>query len=368
MNRGTLVRYGREVVSVARTTMARAVVPNQRDGHDETAREPVAGRAEPAHRAARDVSTPRAATVGERGAGSDLVRRYLHEIGAIPLLTAADEVSLARAVEAGVLADERISRGGTDSRERADLAEIVRLGNEAKSRLIEANLRLVVSVARRYARRGLPLLDLVQEGNLGLIRAVERFDYTKGFKFSTYATWWIRQAISRALADQGRTIRLPVHVVDEMNRVLRALRAMSQAHAREPSVAELAAATSLHPQKVAELLSYAEDPVSLQAPVGERAETSLGDLVEDADALAPAEAVARSMLRDHVEHVLAGLSERERAVVRLRYGLDDGRARTLEEVGRHFGVTRERIRQIEGRTLGKLRAGGRAGELREYLR
>ncbi|WP_369124109.1 sigma-70 family RNA polymerase sigma factor [Jiangella anatolica] len=300
----------------------------------------------------------------DAGSGADLTRRYLREIGRIPLLSGPDEVRLARAIEAGLLAEERLAASGFDDEA---LAEVVRLGQEAKAALIEANLRLVVSIARRYTRRGLPLLDLIQEGNVGLIRAVERFDYARGFKFSTYATWWIRQAISRALAEQGRTIRLPVHVVDELNRVLRVLRTLSQAQARDPSVEELAAATALSADRVVELLSYAEEPVSLQLPVGESSENMFGDFVEDTDELSPEELVAQLLLRDQVEQVLDGLSERERAVVRLRYGLHDGRTRTLEEVGREFGVTRERVRQIEHRTLTKLRRNEWASELRDYL-
>jgi RNA polymerase primary sigma factor len=306
--------------------------------------------------------------VPTEGVGTtDLVVRYLREIGQFPLLSADEEVTLARSVEAGLLADERLAQIVEDHPDRDDLAELVQMGRASKRRLVESNLRLVVSVARRYTRRGLSLLDLIQEGNVGLIRAVERFDYMKGFKFSTYASWWIRQAISRALADQGRTIRLPVHVSDQLNRLLRVMRRLAQTEAREPTVAELAVATSLPPERVAQLLGYADDPVSLQSPVGEK-ENSLGDLVEDSDAMSPADLVARAMLREHIDRILAGLSERERAVVRLRYGLDDGRVRTLEEVGVAFGVTRERIRQIENRTLVKLRAGGWTSELREYLR
>ncbi|WP_420841954.1 sigma-70 family RNA polymerase sigma factor [Haloactinopolyspora alba] len=319
------------------------------------------------HAGAVAAETAAAEAGSGRDDGADLTRRYLREIGRVPLLSAADEVALARAIEVGVLAEERLSSSNGRDPDHDALVELVRRGRQAKAELVEANLRLVVSVARRYTRRGLPLLDLVQEGNVGLMRAVERFDYAKGFKFSTYATWWIRQAISRALAEQGRTIRLPVHVVDELNRVLRAVRSAAQIQARDLSVDEIAEATSLDPERVAELLSYADEPVSLQSPVGEAADTSFGDFVEDNDALTPDELVARLMLRDQVEQVLDGLSERERRVVRLRYGLDDGRARTLEEVGQEFGVTRERVRQIEHRTLTKLRRNEWAGELRDYL-
>ncbi|WP_245597202.1 sigma-70 family RNA polymerase sigma factor [Jiangella gansuensis] len=303
----------------------------------------------------------------DEATGTDLTRHYLREIGRIPLLSATEEVRLARAIEAGVLAEERLATSSPSGPDDEYLREVVRLGRQARASLVEANLRLVVSIARRYTRRGLPLLDLIQEGNLGLIRAVERFDHARGFKFSTYATWWIRQAISRAVAEQSRTIRLPVHVVDELNRVVRVLRTISQAEARDPTVQELADATALPVDRVVELLSYAEDPVSLQSPVGESAENTFGDFVEDTDAVSPEELVAQVMLRDQVEQVLDGLSERERAVVRLRYGLHDGRARTLEEVGRVFGVTRERVRQIEHRTLTKLRRNEWASELRDYL-
>ncbi len=301
----------------------------------------------------------------EAAAGADLVRRYLNEIGKVPLLSAADEVRLAREIEVGVLAEERLVHGGPGD-DIEGLRELVRIGAAAKRRLIEANLRLVVSVARRHSRRGLPLLDVIQEGNLGLIRAVERFDYTKGFKFSTYATWWIRQAITRALADQGRAIRLPVHVTDELNRILRARRSLSR-HQVDATATDIAAATGIPVERVSELMAFADEPVSLQTPVGTDADSTLGDFVEDVEAASPADVVAQAMLRDHVEAVLARLTPRERDIVRLRYGLDDGRSRTLEEVGRYFGVTRERIRQIEYRTLRKLRLTDDAGQLRDYL-
>ncbi len=299
---------------------------------------------------------------------TDLVRQYLREIGRVPLLTAADEVSLARAVEAGLFAGERlIERNDLDPRLRAELGEVVRRGREAKARLIEANLRLVVSVAKRYVGRGLPMLDLIQEGNVGLIRAVEKFDYTKGFKFSTYATWWIRQAISRALADQSRTIRMPVHVVETMNKVLRVQRRMLQELGREPLPQEVAKEVGIEPDRVLELLAMAPEPVSLHTPVGEADENELGDLIEDGDSQAPAELVSSRMLRQDLDVVLKSLGERERAVVRMRYGLQDGEQHTLEEVGRAFGVTRERVRQIEAKTLAKLRHGRASQGLRDYL-
>ena len=299
----------------------------------------------------------------------DLVRQYLREIGRVPLLSAVEEVELARSIEAGLFAEERLARAPDLADPfRGELAEIAWHGREAKRALIEANLRLVVSVAKRYVGRGMPLLDLIQEGNVGLIRAVEKFDYAKGYKFSTYATWWIRQAISRALADQSRTIRMPVHVVESVNKVLRVQRRLSQEQGREPTIAELANETGFEPDRVVDLLAFASEPISLHSPVGEAADNELGDLIEDGDTETPAEFVAQLMLKDHVDRVLASLGEREQAVVRLRYGLDDGEARTLEEVGRQFGVTRERVRQIEARTLAKLRRGQYASALRDYLR
>ncbi|MFD8520996.1 RNA polymerase sigma factor [Streptomyces capillispiralis] len=299
---------------------------------------------------------------------SDLFRQYLREIGRIPLLTAAEEVELARRVEAGLFAEEKLRlTPDLDSRLAHDLDRLVVMGRMAKRRLIEANLRLVVSVAKRYIGRGLTMLDLVQEGNLGLIRAVEKFDYARGYKFSTYATWWIRQAMSRALADQARTIRVPVHVVELINRVVRVQRRMLQERGYEPTPAEVAAHLDLPPERVGEVLRLAQEPVSLHAPVGEEDEVALGDLIEDGDAASPVESAAFLLLREHLEAVLSTLGERERKVVQLRYGLVDGRPRTLEEIGRIFGVTRERIRQIESKTLSKLRDHAFADQLRGYL-
>ncbi|MFF4078444.1 RNA polymerase sigma factor [Streptomyces sp. NPDC001777] len=298
---------------------------------------------------------------------SDLLRQYLREIGRIPLLSAAEEVELARRVEAGLFAEERLARTpDPDTRLAVDLDRLVVMGRMAKRRLIEANLRLVVSVAKRYIGRGLTMLDLVQEGNLGLIRAVEKFDYTRGYKFSTYATWWIRQSMSRALADQARTIRVPVHVVELINRVVRVQRRLLQERGCEPTAEEVAAQLDLTPERVGEVLRLAQEPVSLHAPVGEE-DVALGDLIEDGDAASPVESAAFLLLREHLEAVLSTLGERERKVVQLRYGLDDGRPRTLEEIGRIFGVTRERIRQIESKTLGKLRDHAFADQLRGYL-
>ncbi|MCI3930536.1 RNA polymerase sigma factor [Streptomyces sp. AN091965] len=333
---------------------------------------PGAGAAEPAEAAEATVETielpsPRGrADTG--GPSSDLFRQYLREIGRIPLLTAAEEVELARAVEAGLFAEEKLA--GTpdlDSQLALDLDKLVVVGRMAKRRLIEANLRLVVSVAKRYVGRGLTMLDLVQEGNLGLIRAVEKFDYARGYKFSTYATWWIRQAMSRALADQARTIRVPVHVVELINRVVRVQRRMLQERGYEPTPEEVAAHLDLPHERVSEVLRLAQEPVSLHAPVGEEDDVALGDLIEDGDAASPVESAAFLLLREHLEAVLSTLGERERKVVQLRYGLADGRPRTLEEIGRIFGVTRERIRQIESKTLNKLRDHAFADQLRGYL-
>ncbi|MQS09168.1 RNA polymerase sigma factor, partial [Streptomyces alkaliphilus] len=302
------------------------------------------------------------------GPGGDLFRQYLREIGRVPLLTAADEVELARRIEAGVLAEHKLDTLRTpDARLALDLDRLVVRGRLAKRRLIEANLRLVVSIAKRYLGRGLTMLDLVQEGNLGLIRAVEKFDHARGFKFSTYATWWIRQAMSRAIADQARTIRVPVHVVELINRVVRTQRAMLQERGVEPGVEEVAARLDLTPERVGEILNLARDPVSLQAPVGEEDDIHFGDLIEDADLLGPAESATLLLLREQLHAVLSTLGDRERRVVELRYGLSDGRPRTLEEIGQMFGVTRERIRQIEHKTLHKLRTHTYAGQLRGYL-
>jgi RNA polymerase primary sigma factor len=302
------------------------------------------------------------------GPSSDLFRQYLREIGRIPLLTAAEEVELARRVEAGLFAEEKLRlTPDLDSQLALDLDRLVVMGRVAKRRLIEANLRLVVSVAKRYVGRGLTMLDLVQEGNLGLIRAVEKFDYARGYKFSTYATWWIRQAMSRALADQARTIRVPVHVVELINRVVRVQRRMLQERGCEPTPEEVAAHLDLPPERVGEVLRLAQEPVSLHAPVGEEDDVALGDLIEDGDAASPVESAAFLLLKEHLEAVLSTLGERERKVVQLRYGLADGRPRTLEEIGRIFGVTRERIRQIESKTLNKLRDHAFADQLRGYL-
>jgi RNA polymerase primary sigma factor len=299
---------------------------------------------------------------------------YLKEIGKVPLLTADEEVELAKRIECGAKAAVEIAAINDQGRWKGDstdrqhqLRREVADGDRARQELTSANLRLVVSIAKRHVGRGVPILDLVQEGNLGLMRAVQKFDHTKGFKFSTYATWWIRQAITRAIADQARTIRIPVHMVEAMNRVKRVQRQMHQDLEREPSVEELAAEVDLPLDRVREILRISQDPLSLDSPVGEEDESNLGDFIEDQNAIAPIDAAARHLLTSAVSEVLHELTEREQEVVRLRFGLDDGRPRTLEEVGRSFGVTRERIRQIEAKTLAKLRHPHRSDRLRDYL-
>ncbi|WKU02051.1 RNA polymerase sigma factor SigB [Micromonospora soli] len=303
----------------------------------------------------------------ERGVSTDLVRAYLNGIGRTKLLTAAQEVELSKRIEAGLFAEELSTCTPVSAELRADLALIVAEGRAAKDHLLEANLRLVVSIAKRYTGRGMAFLDLIQEGNLGLIRAVEKFDYTKGYKFSTYATWWIRQAITRAMADQARTIRIPVHMVEQVNRMVRARRELSVSLGREPTVGEVATALGIPEFQVIELISYDREPVSLDQAVGEDGESALGDFVAAVDPRdEPGDAAANGELRNEVRIVLATLSQREQAVIRLRFGLDDGRQRTLDEVGREFGLSRERIRQIEKVTLLKLRAPERANRLEAY--
>jgi RNA polymerase primary sigma factor len=310
------------------------------------------------------------ATRGDRGeTGSfDPVRMYLKDIGKVSLLTAPQEVNLARRIEAGVLAAERLEQNTAMSPEQgaSELAN-VEDGELAKQQLTEANLRLVVSIAKRYVGRGMALLDLVQEGNLGLMRAVEKFDYTKGFKFSTYATWWIRQAITRAIADQARTIQIPVHMVETMNKVLRVQRQMLQELGREPTVEEVARKVDLTSDKVREIQRISQEPLSLETPVGEEDDSSLGDFVPDPTAPEPTEEAEQQGLREEISRALEELNEREREIMRLRFGLDDGQPHTLEEVGRRFKVTRERIRQIESKTLAKLRHPTRSQRLRAYL-
>ncbi len=302
----------------------------------------------------------------------DPVRMYLKEIGKVPLLTAAEEIDLAMKIEAGVAAGEQLEKAdaGEIELERRDLRRLTRIeevGFDAKQQLIEANLRLVVSIAKRYVGRGMLFLDLIQEGNLGLIRAVEKFDYRKGFKFSTYATWWIRQAITRAIADQARTIRIPVHMVETINKLVRIQRQLLQELGREPTPKEIGDVMGLPEERVREIQKISQEPVSLETPIGEEEDSQLGDFIEDDAAVMPPDAASFSMLQEQLGKVLDGLAERERKVISLRFGLEDGHPRTLEEVGREFGVTRERIRQIESKTLAKLRHPSRSSKLKDYL-
>ena len=302
----------------------------------------------------------------------DPVRMYLKEIGKVPLLTAAEEIDLAMKIEAGVAATAELEKAEEegvelDRREKRRLLRVEQVGLDAKQALIEANLRLVVSIAKRYVGRGMLFLDLIQEGNLGLIRAVEKFDYTKGFKFSTYATWWIRQAITRAIADQARTIRIPVHMVETINKLVRIQRQLLQELGREPTPAEIGAEMGLDEARVREIQKISQEPVSLETPIGEEEDSQLGDFIEDDAAIVPPDAASFSMLQEQLAKVLDGLAERERKVISLRFGLEDGHPLTLEEVGRQFGVTRERIRQIESKTLAKLRHPSRSSKLKDYL-
>ncbi|MFP5218979.1 MAG: RNA polymerase sigma factor [Actinomycetes bacterium] len=313
------------------------------------------------------------AAEGEVGISTDLVRAYLKEIGKVPLLTAEQEVELAQRIEAGLFAAEKLRQSDDGEAPklsaslRRDLEWLVNDGARAKRHLLEANLRLVVSIAKRYLGRGMLFLDLIQEGNLGLIRAVEKFDYTKGYKFSTYATWWIRQAITRAMADQARTIRIPVHMVEQINKLTRVQREMLQELGREPTPEELAKELDMTPEKVVEIQGYAREPVSLETTIGDDQDSSLGDFIEDADAPVAAEVVSYGLMQEQLNEVLRTLTDREAAVVKMRFGLVDGQPRTLDEIGREFGLTRERIRQIESKTLSKLRHPSRSQKLRDYL-
>ncbi|MDQ3158499.1 MAG: RNA polymerase sigma factor [Actinomycetota bacterium] len=302
------------------------------------------------------------------GATADPVKDYLKQIGKVSLLTAGQEVELAKRIEAGLFAEEKVAKGGRVSPKLAEELDWIREdGRRAKNHLLEANLRLVVSLAKRYTGRGMLFLDLIQEGNLGLIRAVEKFDYTKGFKFSTYATWWIRQAITRAMADQARTIRIPVHMVEQINKLTRVQREMLQELGREPTPEELAKELDMTPEKVVEIQGYAREPVSLETTIGDDQDSSLGDFIEDADAPVAAEVVSYGLMQEQLNEVLRTLTDREAAVVKMRFGLVDGQPRTLDEIGREFGLTRERIRQIESKTLSKLRHPSRSQKLRDYL-
>jgi RNA polymerase primary sigma factor len=308
----------------------------------------------------------------ELTASADSVRAYLKQIGKVALLNAEEEVELAKRIEAGLYAAERVRRSedATDKLSpqlRRDLRWIIRDGERAKNHLLEANLRLVVSLAKRYTGRGMAFLDLIQEGNLGLIRAVEKFDYTKGYKFSTYATWWIRQAITRAMADQARTIRIPVHMVEVINKLGRIQRELLQDLGREPTPEELAKEMDISPEKVLEIQQYAREPISLDQTIGDEGDSQLGDFIEDSEAVVAVDAVSFTLLQDQLQSVLATLSEREAGVVRLRFGLTDGQPRTLDEIGQVYGVTRERIRQIESKTMSKLRHPSRSQVLRDYL-
>lgn len=320
-----------------------------------------------------DLSVPDGVSV------EDPVRMYLKEIGKVPLLSADEEIELAQKMEDGAVAAEKISilKGRMDNatdEEKADLKDEIKklqkevdFGADAKKRLAEANLRLVVSIAKRYVGRGMLFLDLIQEGNLGLIKAVEKFDYKKGYKFSTYATWWIRQAITRAIADQARTIRIPVHMVETINKLIRVSRQLLQELGREPSPEEIAAEMNMPVERVREILKISQEPVSLETPIGEEEDSHLGDFIKDDNVPVPADAAAFTLLKEQLEEVLGTLTEREQKVLTLRFGLEDGRARTLEEVGKEFNVTRERIRQIEAKALRKLRHPSRSRKLKDYL-
>ena len=310
-----------------------------------------------------------AAQVASAGATADPVKDYLKQIGKVPLLNAEQEVELAKRIEAGLFAEEKLAQGARTlpPPQRIDMDWIAEDGRRAKNHLLEANLRLVVSLAKRYTGRGMLFLDLIQEGNLGLIRAVEKFDYTKGYKFSTYATWWIRQAITRAMADQARTIRIPVHMVEVINKLARVQRQMLQDLGREPTPEELAAELDMTPEKVIEVQKYGREPISLHTPLGEDGDSEFGDLIEDSEAIQPGEAVSFTLLQEQLHSVLDTLSEREAGVVSMRFGLTDGQPKTLDEIGKVYGVTRERIRQIESKTMSKLRHPSRSQVLRDYL-
>ncbi len=310
-----------------------------------------------------DLSVPEGTNI------EDPVRMYLKEIGKVPLLSAEEEIELAQKMEAGEMAKSQLEEAGDDLDDEAkkELQKLIAQGDYAKKKLAEANLRLVVSIAKRYVGRGMLFLDLIQEGNLGLIKAVEKFDYRKGYKFSTYATWWIRQAITRAIADQARTIRIPVHMVETINKLIRVSRQLLQELGREPTPEEIAEEMDIPVERVREILKISQEPVSLETPIGEEEDSHLGDFIQDENVPVPADAAAFTLLKEQLVEVLSTLTEREQKVLRLRFGLDDGRARTLEEVGKVFNVTRERIRQIEAKALRKLRHPSRSRKLRDYL-
>ena len=310
-----------------------------------------------------------AARLAVAGASADPVKDYLRQIGKVPLLDAQQEVELAKRIEAGLFAGHKLAEGSRMLHPglSTELARIAEDGKRAKDHLVEANLRLVVALAKRYTGRGMLFLDLIQEGNLGLIRGVEKFDYTKGYKFSTYATWWIRQAITRAMADQARTIRIPVHMVEAVSKLARTRRQMLQDLGREPTPEELAAELDMTPEKVIEVQKYGREPISLHTPLGEDGDSEFGDLIEDSEAIQPGEAVSFTLLQEQLHSVLDTLSEREAGVVSMRFGLTDGQPKTLDEIGKVYGVTRERIRQIESKTMSKLRHPSRSRLLRDYL-
>jgi RNA polymerase primary sigma factor len=352
-------------------------VPGTDDATDDDAVEPVAGavaaKAKPEKEEgsfviSNDDDDAPAQQVVTAGATADPIKDYLKQIGKVALLNAEQEVELAKRIEAGLFAEERLNSGEKlETKGRREMTWIAEDGRRAKNHLLEANLRLVVSLAKRYTGRGMQFLDLIQEGNLGLIRAVEKFDYTKGYKFSTYATWWIRQAITRAMADQARTIRIPVHMVEVINKLARVQRQMLQDLGREPTPEELAKELDMTPEKVIEVQKYGREPISLHTPLGEDGDSEFGDLIEDSEAVVPADAVSFTLLQEQLHSVLDTLSEREAGVVSMRFGLTDGQPKTLDEIGKVYGVTRERIRQIESKTMSKLRHPSRSQVLRDYL-
>ncbi|MGN0438441.1 MAG: RNA polymerase sigma factor RpoD [Lachnospiraceae bacterium] len=337
-------------------------IPGEDDEPDEDALLDVEG-AEEIEVDKIDLSVPEGTNI------EDPVRMYLKEIGKVPLLSAEEEIELAQKMEAGDMAQSQLEEMGDELDEEAkkELNKIIAVGENAKKKLAEANLRLVVSIAKRYVGRGMLFLDLIQEGNLGLIKAVEKFDYRKGYKFSTYATWWIRQAITRAIADQARTIRIPVHMVETINKLIRVSRQLLQELGREATPEEIADEMEIPVERVREILKISQEPVSLETPIGEEEDSHLGDFIQDENVPVPADAAAFTLLKEQLVEVLSTLTEREQKVLRLRFGLDDGRARTLEEVGKEFNVTRERIRQIEAKALRKLRHPSRSRKLKDYL-
>jgi RNA polymerase primary sigma factor len=316
-----------------------------------------------------DDDLPAARVAAGATATADPVKDYLKQIGKVPLLNAVQEVDLAKRIEAGLFAEDKLAQGSRNlpAGVRIDLEQVAEDGRRAKNHLLEANLRLVVSMAKRYTGRGMLFLDLIQEGNLGLIRGVEKFDYTKGYKFSTYATWWIRQAITRAMAEQSRTIRLPVHMAEAINKLARAQRQLLQELGREPTQEELAVELDMTPEKVTEVQRYGREPISLHTPLGEDGDAEIGDLIQDSEAIEPGEAVSFTLLQEQLHSILDTLSEREAGVVSMRFGLTDGQPKTLEEIGKVYGVTRERIRQIESKSMSKLRHPSRSQALRDYL-